>query len=267
MAQRNPMNERYQGDGPQGKTRKSAAKLKPKTEAASSVYIETKPTTRSERKAARKKREKQLAAKEAERRRKAEEREKAARREAGEEAEEPEKTSVGQKVKNIFLAGPKDPKASPARLRGPDTPEYRKLKKAYWILMGVGIAAIIASFAINFLAPTFLDGWGMMVPMGIAYATVISAIVLDYAKIRKLQKKHAQLASGAKMSPKQLKHEQKKAEAAALLEESKRAQRELKRANSRLPFKRKDKETAQGDISKETQEAQSSKSKETKEEL
>ena len=39
MTQRNPMNERYTGDGPSGATRKSAASAKPKTKAASSVTI------------------------------------------------------------------------------------------------------------------------------------------------------------------------------------------------------------------------------------
>jgi hypothetical protein len=39
MAQRNPMNDRYQGDGPGGQTRKSAARAKPVTQAASSVHI------------------------------------------------------------------------------------------------------------------------------------------------------------------------------------------------------------------------------------
>lgn len=272
MAQRNPMNERYQGDGPQGKTRKSAAKLKPKTEAASSVHIEKKPQTKQERKAARKKRDAQLAAKEKERQRKAAEREKQARIAAGEEIEEPKKATMGEKVKSFIAPAKPDvaqtqtkeadqdkskeqgqskeqaQQAARTRAKGPDTEEYRRLKRIYWTLMGTGVVAIIISFVINFNFQEVMDGWAMMIPMGIAYAAVIGAIILDYSKIRKLQKAHMGQGDNSKKSPKQLKHEQQKAEAAALLEESKKAQKELKRANSKNPFVRKPKEvTAKGE--------------------
>lgn len=41
MSQRNPMNDRYQTDEHQGKTRKSAASAKPKSKAASTVHIQS----------------------------------------------------------------------------------------------------------------------------------------------------------------------------------------------------------------------------------
>ena len=47
------MNERYQNDEHQGKTRKSAASAKPKSAAASSVYIKPKTKTKADKKAAR----------------------------------------------------------------------------------------------------------------------------------------------------------------------------------------------------------------------
>lgn len=231
MAQRNPMNDRYTGDGPQGKTRKSAAKLKPKTEAASSVHIPKKPQTRQEKKAALKRREKQEAAKEAERRRKKEEREKLAKQEAGEEAApEPQKKSMGTKVKEFFVP---EPSATAAQaIVKPTSSEYKRLKRIYWILMGVGIGAIVISLLMNFMFPMLLNGWGMMVPMAVAYIAVIGAIILDYTKIRKMQR--AQNGEGGKKSPKQLKHEQERAEAARLMEEQKRAQRKAKRSKSKL---------------------------------
>ena len=91
MAQRNPMNERYQGDGPAGKTRKSAASAKPKSEAAASVYIEKKPETAKERKAAQKRREAEKRRKDEERARRVREKEKAARIAAGLEPVKEEK--------------------------------------------------------------------------------------------------------------------------------------------------------------------------------
>lgn len=243
MAQRNPMNERYQGDGPEGKTRKSASKAKPKTEAASSVHIDKKPATKQERKAASKKRDAQIASKEAERKRKAEEREKQARLAAGEEVEEPKPAGMLDKVKGIFIGPPKTNQPAAPRLKGPDTAEYHRLKRIYWVLMGIGVVAIVASFIFNFSTPEFLEGWGMMLPMGVAYVAVIGAIILDYTKIRKMQKAHAASSEAGRNSPKQLKHQQQKAEAAALLEESKKAQKNLKKANSKLPFMRGTKET------------------------
>ena len=54
MSQRNPMNERYQGDKVKGQTKKSAASAKPKTKAASSVYIRSTKKTPQEKKAERK---------------------------------------------------------------------------------------------------------------------------------------------------------------------------------------------------------------------
>ena len=53
MSQRNPMNERYQSEEHQGKTRKSAASAKPKSAAASSVYIKPKTKSKADKKAAR----------------------------------------------------------------------------------------------------------------------------------------------------------------------------------------------------------------------
>lgn len=51
MSQRNPMNERYTTDERQGKTRKSAATMKPKTKAAASVHVQSKVKTKEQKKA------------------------------------------------------------------------------------------------------------------------------------------------------------------------------------------------------------------------
>ena len=245
MAQRNPMNDRYQGDGPQGKTRKSAAKLKPKAEAASSVHIDKKPTNKQERKAARKKRDAQIAAKEAERKRKAEEREKKERLAAGEEIEEPKKPGFGQKAKKLLIGPTPAPGQAAANRqnmnRVPNTPEYRRLKRIYWALMAIGGVSIALSL-LFFQSSEEQDNPIIYVLMGTAYGSIIIGFILHYTKIRKMEKEHLQTVSGSKGSPKQLKHEQQKAEAARLLEEHRQAQKAQKRANSKLAFMRKSKE-------------------------
>lgn len=52
MSQRNPMNDRYQTDEHQGKTRKSAAAMKPKTKPASTVRIQPQKKTKEQKKIA-----------------------------------------------------------------------------------------------------------------------------------------------------------------------------------------------------------------------
>lgn len=51
MSQRNPMNDRYQTDEHQGQTRKSAASMKPKSKAASSVRVQPKVKSKQQKKA------------------------------------------------------------------------------------------------------------------------------------------------------------------------------------------------------------------------
>ncbi|MDR3136015.1 MAG: hypothetical protein LBU07_01050 [Coriobacteriales bacterium] len=240
MAQRNPMNDRYAGSGPAGKTRKSAAKLKPKAEAASSVHIEKKPVTKQERKAAHKKREAQLAAKERERQQKAAEREQAAKIAAGEQAPKPTKPSLVARAKSLLVGNSKaaSAPASP-RPTTPDTPEYRRYRRIYWVLLIVGVSCA----AIMLLSPIYfadaLSGSASATLMGIAYACIIGAIVIDYAKVRKLRQAHERASNPSRKSPKQLKHEERKTLAAKQLEEARKAQRNLKRAGTRLPLLRK----------------------------
>ncbi len=51
MSQRNPMNDRYTTDDHKGQTRKSAATMKPKTKAASSVRVQSATKTKQQKKA------------------------------------------------------------------------------------------------------------------------------------------------------------------------------------------------------------------------
>lgn len=54
MSQRNPMNDRYQTDEHRGQTRKSAATMKPKTKAASTVRMQPTTKTKQQKKAEKK---------------------------------------------------------------------------------------------------------------------------------------------------------------------------------------------------------------------
>jgi hypothetical protein len=229
MSQRNPMNERYQGDGPGGKTRKSATSLKPKLQAASSVHIEAKPTNRQERKAAAKRREAELRRKEEERARKAEEREQKAMIAAGMVPPVPKKPSL---LDRLFPKRPAAPagsqgtgvsasqtQSSARRSAFPTSKRYKDLRKVYWVLLISGVTFVIITFIVQMNYNERMDIWG--VTMAIAYASIIAALILDFSKIRPLVKAHQAEMRGAtgKSSPKQIKHAEEAAERARQIEE------------------------------------------------
>ncbi|MDR0347091.1 MAG: hypothetical protein LBH56_01780 [Coriobacteriales bacterium] len=229
MAQRNPMNQRYQGDGPGGQTRKSAARAKPATQAASSVHVRKKPQTDAEKRAARKAAEKEA-------QRKAEER---AQRQAEREKAEREKAELA-KADNGDNNGPQgQTKDSPKGLLGklfapsPNAPsgeEYRKWRKRYWILLVIGIIGIAIALMVQMYLPERITI--SMIALGVAYVPIISAFIIDRRKVQPIVKEHQRLTSGNK-SPKQLKHEQEAKERAAVAEAARKAAREAKKTQKR----------------------------------
>lgn len=231
MAQRNPMNQRYQGDGPGGQTRKSAASAKPATHAAASVHIRKKPQTDAEKRAARKQREKEEQAKAAERARRAREREKALA-EAGDDGEKSSTTAVsGEKPleQKSFLA-----KMFAPNPNMPQTEEYRKWRRVYWILIGVGIVCIVLSLLSGLFLQTTSGEMSMpgMISLAGAYVAIIAAFAFDFAKVKPLVRKY-QAANTGNKTPKQLKHEQEAREHAAAAEAARKAAKEAKKSARR----------------------------------
>ena len=140
MSQRNPMNERYTSDERIGKTRKSAAAAKPKSQAAASVTVKKANKTPQERKAARKAEQK------------------AARKKAQAQQRELDR-----------------------KYYTPDTDRYRKLRKLWWLLLVCAILCTVCSF---FFRADLPEGVSMAVLLA-AYAFIIAAFYVDFAKIRK----------------------------------------------------------------------------------
>jgi hypothetical protein len=223
------MNQRYQGDGPGGQTRKSAARAKPVAQAASSVHIKKKPQTDSEKRAARKAREKEDERKAIEKARKKAEKEKE------------EEAGAGKLSAPEAKAGKPSPSETKAQPKGffakliapapnmPSTEEYRKWRKVYWILLAIGIGAVIISFMMQINLPS-ASVW--MAPLGIAYACIIAAFIIDFRKVRPLIKEHQKQGTGNK-SPKQLKHEQEAKERAEAIEAARKAARVAKKSQRR----------------------------------
>ena len=259
MATRNPMNQRYQGEGPGGQTRKSAASAKPTSQAAGSVYVKKKPVTDSEKRAAKKAREKEAAAKAKVKADKAAARAKAAQAEAeaaaaaeAEKAREADAAAgdadggaagagakgakgakgagvdgVLAKLKKIFIGDPKRPTVDASY----KTEEYKKWRKVYWILLAIGIVAVAISFYM-----TSRDSYGttqFIILMVVAYGAIIAAFVVDFRKIRPLMKKRQTGGTTGKKTPKVLKHEQEAAAQAAAVEAARRAAKESKKVQRR----------------------------------
>jgi hypothetical protein len=134
----------------------------------------------------------------------------------------------------------------------PTTKRYKDLRRIYWILLAIGAVFVALSF---FAQNNFADSMEIFVgTMAVAYAMIISAIVLDFAKIRPLVKAHQKEMRGGsgKKSPKQLKHEQEAAEQARQMEEfnkaKKQARRRVRRAVLGLAAKRKDADAVGADV-------------------
>jgi hypothetical protein len=228
MSQRNPMNDRYRTDEHTGQTKKSAAKFKPAREAASSVHIEQKPRTAREKRQAAK-------AKEAQARQKAQAHaQKLAAREAEQTpgAEQPKQGFFAKLKGQAAINQAAKPAPVPQAQRVapfPTTPRYKKLRRYYWILMGVGVVGVVLSLLCNVV----LQGAGMLwiAPMALAYAGVVGALILDFTKIRPIVRAYQSGASQNK-SPKQLKHDQEAAAQAAALQAEKKARKSSKRTKS-----------------------------------
>ncbi|MDR0350067.1 MAG: hypothetical protein LBH64_00770 [Coriobacteriales bacterium] len=218
MAQRNPMNQRYQGDGPGGQTRKSAARAKPVSQAAATVHIKKKPQTDSEKRAARKAREKEEERKAIERAKRKAEREQA-------EGEQSEGDAAESEQPKGFLG-----KLLAPAPNMPASVEYRKWRKRYWILLGIGIVCVAISFIYQMSGGTNQTFW--MISIGAAYAVIIGAFIVDFRKVRPLIKEHQKQGTGGK-TPKQLKHEQEAKERAEAIEAARKAAQAAKKASRR----------------------------------
>jgi hypothetical protein len=216
------MNQRYQGDGPGGQTRKSAASAKPVTQAASSVHIKKAPRTDSEKRAARKAREKEMERKAIERARRAAEKAKAeASTEGADKQAAPPAPEKPQGLLGKLLA------PSPNM---PSTEEYRKWKRIYWVFMVIGIISVAISFGGIQVLNSASTAW--MAALGVAYAAIIAAFIVDFKKVKPLIKEHQRQGVGNK-TPKQMKHELEAKERAAAIEAARKAARDAKRAPRR----------------------------------
>ena len=94
----------------------------------------------------------------------------------------------------------------------PPTPEYKKFRRVWWVILIAAILMTTASMVMTFTVAQ--DDPGKVMPILVpAYALIIAALVLDFTKGRKMR-----LAYQQEMQRKQHKTERRAIEAAAMQE-------------------------------------------------
>lgn len=158
MAQRNPLNDRYKGDGPSGQTRKSASSAKPKKASAA-------PS--SERNI------KDLSARD----------QAVVRRNA---AKTKRRTAATARTTVPYVV--------------PTSPEYKRYRKIWWILIIIGLALTAVTWAMREWMPE--QATISYVVLGIAYVAIVGALLLDFLKIRPLRKAVQDIAAADRKAKK-----------------------------------------------------------------
>ena len=101
-----------------------------------------------------------------------------------------------------------------------DTPGYKRLRRMWWVALGVAIACTALSF---FLQSNAMNNQAAMVLMIVAYAAIIFAFWIDFGKIRKERKLYN--ASIAQGKSKEARKEQKKMRAEMRAQEKEAAEK------------------------------------------
>lgn len=94
----------------------------------------------------------------------------------------------------------------------PPTPEYKRLRRLWWILL---VGAIVATAGSWILQGAGASGTPVSyVLLGLAYALIIAALYVEFGKIRKVRRKYQEEMEGRKS--KEVRAAEKKAKAEAL---------------------------------------------------
>ncbi len=193
MTQRNPMNERYQSDERTGKTRKSAASAKPVSKAGASVRVA------------------------------------GGKKQAASRGFLSRLSGGGG---NAAASKKQQEREARARYYNPDTPEYHRWRRYWWISIVLALSLTALSFVVQIAIPD--SAVASYVLLGVGYALLIVAIWIDMGKVRKIRRAYADrmMAGRSKAATRARKAEkaaaQKEAAEARKLGEAEAAKRDAK---------------------------------------
>ena len=107
----------------------------------------------------------------------------------------------------------------------PQTPEFKALRRQWWILLGVGLVLVTASWGVRYIdkpggflasgrivAGSFNMTYGSLLTsltLGLAYACIFYALYLDFAKMRPMRQAGSTGSKPAKSAEKPTKAENK----------------------------------------------------------
>lgn len=212
MTQRNFQNARNQGDGPKGKSKKSASSAKLKTKAGASVYAPSK-----EAKAKR------------------------AKQEAKAKRNQPAEAKTNDPVEQQR----RRERAMVSMMR--ELPEYKFWRRIWWVTMAIAFIVIILTWVPNMLISSgvlseeFQETASWFSTVGFIFALVALAIAfyIDLRKIRKIQK--AQEAKARNLTKTERQELDKAIAASIERDQQRRAERK-----SKMPWGKKKEAAAEG---------------------
>ena len=80
----------------------------------------------------------------------------------------------------------------------PSTPEFRNVRRTWWILLGAALLLTTASWALRAYVHTTWSGQAATGVLGLAYGSIFYALYLDWTKMRPMRKAAIQAAKSGK---------------------------------------------------------------------
>ncbi len=215
MTQRNFQNARNQGDGPKGKSKKSASSAKLKSKAGASVYAPSKEVKAKRAKEAAKARKTQPA-----------------------EAKANDPVEQQRRRERAMVSMMRD------------LPEYKFWRRIWWVAMGIAFVVIVLTWLPNMLISSgvlgedFQETASWISTIGFIFAIVarLVAFYIDLRKIRKIQK--AQEAKARNLTKTERQELDKAIAASIERDQARRAERKGK-----MPWSKKKPQAASEDAS------------------
>ncbi len=126
----------------------------------------------------------------------------------------------------------------------PDTDEFRKWRRIWWVFIIIALALTSLSF---FAAGWFPTRTPMYVMLAGGYAALIVAVVIDVVKVRKIRNAEAAKRASSKMSKKERKAQEEREARAKAEEEAKRAAKAEKKSRGLFGKKKESEDSSSGE--------------------
>lgn len=107
----------------------------------------------------------------------------------------PSRSGASASTKSTPAKGSSAGKSSPSVWATPDTPEFRKWRRLWWVSVVAALALTLISFALLSIAKQQIAS---NIVLGLAYAAIFMTLAIDWIKIRPMRKAAYQAAKSGK---------------------------------------------------------------------